>query len=126
MRSYYKLIGVDPFKILPLTFLCKQGIQDPEFKRFENYFQDLGVRMKEVQKLRDKAMNERTKILEEEFEKIKMKRSHKYSFQVKKRKESYYSDEASEEEEEDEEDEEFQKMVEQDLEIRDIKRKYLV
>jgi hypothetical protein len=34
MREYYKAIGVDPFTILPLTFLIK-NIKDLEFKKFE-------------------------------------------------------------------------------------------
>jgi hypothetical protein len=48
MREYYKSIGEDPFEILPLTFLVKQGLIDPEFKRFEQYFAEFGVKMKEL------------------------------------------------------------------------------
>ena len=35
MRDYYNKIGDNPFDILPLTFLVKQGLIDKEFKRFE-------------------------------------------------------------------------------------------
>ena len=34
MRDYYKQLGKNPFDVLPLTFLVKHGLQDPEFKRF--------------------------------------------------------------------------------------------
>lgn len=37
MREYYKVIGVEPFSVLPLTFLVK-SIGDEEFRKFENYF----------------------------------------------------------------------------------------
>lgn len=28
MREYYRRVGVDPFIVLPLTFLVKQGLSD--------------------------------------------------------------------------------------------------
>jgi len=34
MREYYKIIGVDPFSILPLTFLIKNS-SDSEFHKFQ-------------------------------------------------------------------------------------------
>ena len=34
MREYYKIIGVDPFSILPLTFLIKNS-SDSEFRKFQ-------------------------------------------------------------------------------------------
>jgi hypothetical protein len=37
MREYYKVIGVEPFSVLPITFLVK-SVGDEEFKKFENYF----------------------------------------------------------------------------------------
>jgi hypothetical protein len=37
MREYYRVIGVEPFSVLPLTFLVK-NINDEEFRKFENYF----------------------------------------------------------------------------------------
>lgn len=41
MSQYYKLIGQDPFDILPLTFHIEQGLQDPEFERFRLHFNDI-------------------------------------------------------------------------------------
>lgn len=37
MREYYKVIEVEPFSILPVTFLVK-SIFDEEFRKFENFF----------------------------------------------------------------------------------------
>ena len=37
MREYYTAINVDPFSILPLTFLCKH-VGDGEFQRFEREY----------------------------------------------------------------------------------------
>jgi hypothetical protein len=37
MREYYKVFGVEPFSVLPSTFLVK-SVGDEEFKKFENYF----------------------------------------------------------------------------------------
>jgi len=37
MREYYKVIGVEPFSVLPITFLVK-SVGDDEFRKFENYF----------------------------------------------------------------------------------------
>ncbi len=34
MRQYYENLGEDPFNVLPLTFLVKSGLNDPEFMRF--------------------------------------------------------------------------------------------
>lgn len=48
MRDYYRKIGEDPFLVLPLTFLVKEGLADSEFKKFETYFLELGGRMKEI------------------------------------------------------------------------------
>lgn len=38
MRKYYESLGQDPFKVLPLTFHTTQGINDPEFRKFSNYY----------------------------------------------------------------------------------------
>ena len=37
MREYYKVIGVEPFNGLRMTFLVKSVCVD-EFRKFENYF----------------------------------------------------------------------------------------
>lgn len=34
MREYYNAVGIDPFSILPMTFLVK-STHDEEFKKFE-------------------------------------------------------------------------------------------
>lgn len=41
MSQYYKLIGADPFEVLPLTFHIEHGLKDPEFERFRSYFQSI-------------------------------------------------------------------------------------
>lgn len=37
MRDYYSMTGIDPFSILPLTFLI-QNANDSEFKKLEQQF----------------------------------------------------------------------------------------
>lgn len=41
MRDYYKSIGIDPFIALPLTFVIDDGLNDPEFDRFEERFKEI-------------------------------------------------------------------------------------
>jgi hypothetical protein len=41
MRDYYKSQNENPFEVLPLTFLVNNGLEDPDFKRFVEYFNDL-------------------------------------------------------------------------------------
>jgi hypothetical protein len=38
MTQYYKLLGEDPFSILPLTFHIENGLRDLEFEKFKAYF----------------------------------------------------------------------------------------
>jgi hypothetical protein len=38
MTQYYKLLGEDPFSILPLTFHIENGLIDLEFEKFKAYF----------------------------------------------------------------------------------------
>ncbi|CDW81168.1 tubulin-tyrosine ligase family protein [Stylonychia lemnae] len=38
MREYYQQIGIDPFKILPLTYVIENGLNDVEFDKFEEKF----------------------------------------------------------------------------------------
>jgi len=42
MFNYYSAIGVNPFDVLPLTFLVKRGLADDEFKTFCDHFYELG------------------------------------------------------------------------------------
>jgi tubulin--tyrosine ligase len=39
MKEYYESINQDVFSVLPVTFHVKEGEDDPEFKRFANYYQ---------------------------------------------------------------------------------------
>lgn len=48
MRKYYESLGQDPFKVLPLTFHTKHGVNDPEFHRFNNYYNALDQRAKKA------------------------------------------------------------------------------
>jgi len=48
MREFYKQVGQDPFQVLPLTFLVKHGLSDPEFKKFSRVFEELKIKMKKV------------------------------------------------------------------------------
>lgn len=41
MRDYYINIGKDPFEVLPFTYLVKNGLQDNEYKKFTDYFNEL-------------------------------------------------------------------------------------
>jgi tubulin--tyrosine ligase len=41
MTQYYKLLGEDPFNVLPLTFHIEHGLKDPEFDAFKRYFNQL-------------------------------------------------------------------------------------
>jgi len=38
MCQYYRKIGKDPFEHLPLTYHIENGLADPEFQTFKNYF----------------------------------------------------------------------------------------
>ena len=38
MRIYYEALGENVFDNLPVTFHIKNGLEDPEFKRFKAYY----------------------------------------------------------------------------------------
>ena len=38
MRTYYESMHEDPFDALPVTFHVKDGIQDPNFLEFKDYY----------------------------------------------------------------------------------------
>jgi hypothetical protein len=50
MREYYNAIGVDPFSILPETFLVKT-CGDSEFHKFEQHYNAIRDKIREAQKL---------------------------------------------------------------------------
>lgn len=52
MRDYYRQMEKDPFEVLPLTFLVKQGLNDPEFKRFTEYFNSYTQKAKIIEQQR--------------------------------------------------------------------------
>lgn len=47
MREYYNAIGIDPFSILPETFLVK-NTGDSEFRKFELHYQKVVNKIKEM------------------------------------------------------------------------------
>ena len=57
MRDYYTMIGVDPFSILPLTFLI-QNSNDSEFKKFEREYKNIQKLQKENRKKANKLIRE--------------------------------------------------------------------
>lgn len=38
LKSYYESVGEDVFQVLPLTFHIKEGVSDPEFVRFQEFY----------------------------------------------------------------------------------------
>ena len=56
MRDYYKSLDEDPFNVLPVTFLVKHGLNDSEFKRFVDYFNDLACKSKFIESRRSEAI----------------------------------------------------------------------
>lgn len=40
MKNYYEAIGEDPFAALPVTFHIKEGLDDPNFIAFKQYYED--------------------------------------------------------------------------------------
>jgi hypothetical protein len=46
MTNYYKRLNKDPFQNLPLTFHIENGLDDPEFQNFKNYFTSIDEKIK--------------------------------------------------------------------------------
>jgi len=40
MKNYYEAIGEDPFDSLPVTFHIKDGLDDPNFLAFKQYYEE--------------------------------------------------------------------------------------
>lgn len=38
LKQYYELRGDNVFNYLPLTFHIKNGLKDPQYKRFTHYY----------------------------------------------------------------------------------------
>ncbi len=49
MRKYYESLGQDPFKVLPLTFHTSHGINDPDYRKFSNYYNALEQKVKQAE-----------------------------------------------------------------------------
>ncbi|CDW72755.1 tubulin-tyrosine ligase family protein [Stylonychia lemnae] len=56
MSQYYKLTNRDPFEMLPLTFHIEHGLDDPEFDKFKQYFDQI-----EKERLNNKRILEEKK-----------------------------------------------------------------
>ena len=41
MRRYLSLKNIDPFSMIPLTFHISQGVDDPEYKIFKKYYEEI-------------------------------------------------------------------------------------
>ena len=55
MRDYYQMIGVDPFSILPLTFLI-QNANDSEYRKLELEFKKIDLMQKKNKKIAGKLI----------------------------------------------------------------------
>ena len=40
MKSYYEAININPFDALPVTFHIKEGVEDPNYIAFKQYYDD--------------------------------------------------------------------------------------
>lgn len=58
MRRYYEAMGVDPFKVLPLTFHTAKGIHDPDYRKFVSYYNDLEYKIKRSEEMTKKAIKQ--------------------------------------------------------------------
>ncbi|MFO0000269.1 MAG: hypothetical protein ACK559_04005 [bacterium] len=58
MRRYYEMLGIDPFKVLPLTFHTRLGVNDPDFKKFQAYYNNLEQVIKQKDEEKKKAVRQ--------------------------------------------------------------------
>lgn len=57
MREYYRSQGLDPFEVLPLTFLIKSGeVTSSEFRRFEDHYNEIAQVAKQKEAQRNEAL----------------------------------------------------------------------
>jgi hypothetical protein len=63
MREYYYMMKVDPFDVLPLTFLIKtgKGTGDTDFQRFQSFFNEVSneIRINNKQRIFETEMRRR-------------------------------------------------------------------
>lgn len=62
LSQYYRQVGKDPFKHLPLTFHIERGVDDPEFHKFQSYFYQVEHIIKQRKNQLRKAMKEARKL----------------------------------------------------------------
>eukprot|EP00357_Protocruzia_adherens_P014425 CAMPEP_0115044926 /NCGR_PEP_ID=MMETSP0216-20121206/47833_1 /TAXON_ID=223996 /ORGANISM="Protocruzia adherens, Strain Boccale" /LENGTH=249 /DNA_ID=CAMNT_0002427687 /DNA_START=132 /DNA_END=877 /DNA_ORIENTATION=+ len=62
MRYYYQLQNKDVFEFLPVTYHVTGGINDPEFKRFEQHFLKIQDQIKKSQKTKTVSKRRKRKI----------------------------------------------------------------
>ncbi len=53
LRQYYCLMGDNAFNYLPLTFHIKEGVKDPQYKRFVHYFKRRASHIKKQELMED-------------------------------------------------------------------------
>ena len=59
MRNYYEAINENTFDNLPVTFHIKNGVHDPEFKKFKAYYEKVEEEVKDRRALRLKQKHKR-------------------------------------------------------------------
>ena len=59
MKEYYELQGIDPFDVLPNTFLVRTGVKDEEYKKFTDYYHKLAQKIKDTDHQRRSALETR-------------------------------------------------------------------
>ena len=69
MRKYYESLDEDPFKVLPLTFHTMKGLQDPDYHKFVQAYNDL--------EFKNKISEENTKKAVKQFYAEKQRRKQK-------------------------------------------------
>ena len=72
MRNYYYMAGLDPFDVLPLTFLIKPSKNgESDFQRFQTYYNDIQLQAKDNKVKLQVAVEQRVHEIRMEFAKKK-------------------------------------------------------
>lgn len=66
MKAYYEVLKENPFDYIPLTFHIQHGIEDKEFLKFQEYYNQRNEEVKEYDKIRQESKYDKRK-----FRKIK-------------------------------------------------------
>lgn len=69
MRKFYRAHDRDPFDVLPITYHIRHGTNDPEFKKFTSYFQQLENQKNEALK-EEKELNKKLKTFSDEIKQL--------------------------------------------------------